>query len=165
MKLTNPLTREKHFRVVIYSKDVVSGSIHDGVFEISVPDYITENNNYHIAVESFCHIGDAVSALPQARVIIPNLSISQPDTYNTSSKTNSMAVCVLPRNTTASVPVIFQQPITSKTYGIPLTDTSFLRSKQVRVTMKSLADAVHTDTTLGASSSWVMTLVIYPFKK
>jgi hypothetical protein len=164
MKLNDILKREKHYRVVIYSKDVVSGTVHDGLYEVSVPDYITDNNEYHIALESFCHIGDAVSAVPAQRVIIPTISISQPDTYNTSSKGNNDALCVLPRSTTASVHVVFQQTISSKTYGIPLTDTSFLRSKQVRIVMKSLADTIHTNTTLGVSN-WVMTLVIYPFKK
>lgn len=164
MKLTNPMKRDKFYKVTINSKDVISGTVHDGVYEISVPDYVTNDGDYHIAVESFCHIGDAVSAVPAQRVIIPNASISQPDTYSTSSKSVSTALCVLPRSLTASDPVIFQQTVTSKTYGIPLTDASFLRNKQLRITMKSLADTTHTDVTLGVSN-WTMTLVIYQFKK
>jgi hypothetical protein len=164
MKLTNKLTREKHYRLVIYSKDVIAGDEHNGVYEVSVPDHILDNNDYHIAVEHFCHNGDVLSATPGLRVIIPELSVSQPDTYSTSTKTNSTVVCVLPRSA-ANTPVAFQQSITSKTYGIPLVDTTFLRTKQVRITLKGLNDVIHSDTSLGNDSIWCMVLVIYPFEK
>jgi hypothetical protein len=165
MKLQIVLTRQKHYKVVIYSKDVKSGTMHDGVYELSLPDHVVDNNNYHTAVEHFAHNGDVVGSLPSSRVIIPELSLSQPDTYNTSSQTNTRALCVLPRSATTSVPVSFSQTITSKTYGIPLADTTFLRTKELRVTMKAMNDFVHTDASLGSSASWVMVLVVYPFEK
>jgi len=164
MKLTNILKRDKFYRLVIYSKDVISGDEHNGIHEISIPDHVLENNYYHIACEHFCHNGDDLSATPSLRVIIPELSVSQPDTYSTSTKTNSTVMCVLPR-AAANVPVSFHQSITSKTYGIPLVDSTFLRTKQVKITLKGLNDAVHTDASLGANSTWCMILVIYPFEK
>lgn len=153
--------REKVYRIVIFSKDVVSGSAKDGVYNIDLPDFIQDINKYHLAVEDFT-IHTQTSTAGVTRSLIVEGSMTQPDTYSTSSKTASRILCTLSRSATADVAVSYYKPVTSKTYGIPLTDLSFLRSKQLRITLKSVDDVLHTDATLG-TTNWVMTLVVYPF--
>lgn len=159
--ITNPLQREKVYRIVIYSKDVISGNNKDGVYQIDLPDYIQDINKYHLAVEDFT-IHTQTSTAGVTRTLLVEASVAQPDTHSTSSKTNSRVLFTMSRSATADVAVSYYKPITSKTYGIPLTDLSFLRNKQLRVTLRSADDTPQTDATLG-NTNWVMTLVVYPF--
>jgi hypothetical protein len=159
--ISNPLQREKVYRIVIYSKDVSNGDSRDGVYQIDLPDFIQDINKYHMAVEDFT-IHNATSTAGVTRTLIVEGSMTQPDTYSTSSKTSSRILFTMSRSAAADVAVSYYKPITSKTYGVPLSDLSFLRNKQLRITLKSVDDAVHTNTTLG-TTNWVMTLVVYPF--
>lgn len=160
--ISNPLHREKVYRIVIYSKDTISGNSKDGVYPIDLPDFIQDINKYHISVEDFTLFCGLSPAGPQ-RTVICEMGMTQPDTYSTSSKTASRALFTMSRNTADTSATSYYKQITSKTYGIPLTDLSFLRSKQVRITLKDVQDTTHTDATLGNTTNWVMTLVVYPF--
>lgn len=159
--ITNPLQREKVYRIVIYSKDVISGNNKDGVYQIDLPDYIQDINKYHLAVEDFT-IHTQTSTPGVTRTLIVEASVTQPDTYSSSSRTSSRVLFTMSRSATADVAVSYYKSITSKTYGVPLSDLSFLRNKQLRITLRSADDALQTDATLG-NTNWVMTLVVYPF--
>jgi hypothetical protein len=160
--IQNPLRREKVYRIVIYSKDVVSGNAKDGIYQIDLPDFIQDINKYHVSVEDFTLLC-GLSPAGVARTVICEMDMTQPDTYSTSSKTASRALFTLSRNTVADSATSYYRQITSKTYGVPLTDLSFLRTKQARVTLKQADDNVHTDISMGATTFWVMTIVIHPF--
>jgi hypothetical protein len=159
--ITNPLQRQKVYRIVIYSKDVISGNNKDGVYQIDLPDYIQDINKYHLAVEDFT-IHTQTTTAGVTRTLLVEASVTQPDTYSTSSRTSSRVLLTMSRSATADVAVSYYKPITSKTYGVPLSDLSFLRNKQLRITLRSVDDALQTDATLG-NTNWVMTLIVYPF--
>jgi hypothetical protein len=160
--ITNPLNREKVYRMVIYSKDAISGTPIDGVYQVDLPDYIQDINKYHISVEDFT-IMCGLSPVGLPRTLLLDLDVTQPDTYSTSTKTASRTLFTLSRNTAADSATSYYKKVTSKTYGVPLTDLSFLRNKQSRITLKQVNDTVHTVNTLGETVFWVMTLIIYPF--
>jgi hypothetical protein len=116
-----------------------------------------------VAVEDFT-IHTQTSFAGVTRSLLVEASMTQPDTYSTSSKSSSRVLLTLSRSATADIAVSYYKPITSKTYGIPLTDLSFLRSKQLRITLKSVDDANQTDATLG-NTNWIMTMLVYPFEQ
>lgn len=167
------LKRDKVFRITIFSKDGLSGAANhtDNIYFVNMPDDIHEPNKYHIAVESF--IADCASTTQKpVPILIEFLDINQPDTYNTSTQTNSRiaACCTLEgtgtwNGTSAGFRnwINYQRSITSDTVGIPLMDTSIMRSKQLRIQLKSVSDAVLATNILGTNSNWVMTLVAFPF--
>jgi hypothetical protein len=159
--ISNPLNREKVYRIVIYSKDRISGTSRDGVYAVDLPDFIQDINRYHVAVEDFL-IQCELSPTNIGRTLLVEASMTQPDTYSTSSRSASRVLFTISRNTTAQASTSYYKTVTSKTYGIPLADVSFLRSKQLNLTLKQVDDTVHTDLTLGVTN-WVMTLVVYPF--
>lgn len=159
--IANPLSRQKVYRIVMYSKDRISGDSRDGVYAVDLPDFIQDINKYHVAVEDFL-IHCELSNTNITRTLLVEASMTQPDTYSTSSRSASRLLLTMSRNTTAQASTSYYKPITSKTYGIPLSDVSFLRSKQMRITFKQVDDTAHTDLTLGVTN-WVMTLIIYPF--
>lgn len=160
--ITNPLHREKVYRIVIYSKDLISGTAKDGTYQIDLPDFIQDINKYHLGVEDFIiHSNGTTTGV--SRTLVVEGAITQPDTYSTASRTASRILFTMSRTTTNDAATSYYKPFTSKTYGIPLSDLSFLRSKQLRITLKQADDAVHTDASLGATTNWIMTLVLYPF--
>lgn len=165
------LHRDKIYRITIFSKDLVSGTYTDGVYFVNLPDSIHEPNKYHLAVESLV-VQPSSTTANVTQFMVEFLDINQPDTYNTSTQTNSRIALMTSLdgnilwNGTAAVTrnwCNFNRTITSDTIGIPLMDLNIMRSKQLRIQLKGLNDAVLATSTMGSSSSWVMTLVIYPF--
>lgn len=151
--------RERFYRVNIFSKDAVSGNWADGVYQINL-DTIEVPNEYHIAVESWIMSSQNTPTKP-IPFIVELQDVSQSDTYTTSTKTNTKVILV--GQTSSSFGGI-QNSIVSSSIGIPLNDTSILKNKQVRITLKGIDDTIATlQTALGNNSSWFLTLLLYPF--
>ena len=163
--MENPLSRDKMFRVTIYSKDAVSGTFFDGVHQVDLPDVIKKEDigKYHIAVEEFL-LSNSSTQLGIQRTLVVEADLSQPDTYSTSTKGSSQVLFTMSR-ATGGTSLSYFHPITNDTYGIPLFDTTILRTKQMRIQLKRADDVLYDNSLNGmGSSSWEMTLAIYPFK-
>lgn len=171
--IPHKLNRDKIYRITVYSKDAISGNYTDGVYFIDLPDVIQEPNKYHLAVESFVVSPNSTTQIPAA-FTVEFLDVNQPDTYSTSTRTNSRVACMICsegnvfwNNTTGSNInrnwVNYQRNISSSTIGIPLMDLSIMRTTQMRIQLKTMADAVMGTGVLGSGAQWAMTLVIYPF--
>jgi hypothetical protein len=151
--------RDRFYRVAIFSKDVVSGNWSDGYYAVNIDD-IPFPNKYHLAVESWVMNSATVPTKP-VPFLVEFQDINQADTYSTSSKSHSRIALLA--QTSASWGGI-QNSINSSTIGIPLNDTNILKSKQLRIMLKALDDTSGTlYTALGAGTTWVMTLLLYPF--
>lgn len=158
------LKDKKIYRINIYSKDVVSGNLRDGLYQLDLPDMIQDVEKYHIAVEEAVFFTQSAATGADNRTFVFDTSIVQPDSYSTSSRTNSRVLFSLVRSNTTGVPVAYYKAISSNTIGIPVTDLTFFRNKQIQIRVRNAADVAHDDTTLPvANSGWYMTLVVYPF--
>jgi hypothetical protein len=168
MKLKNPLSRQKVYRVTIYSKDAISGNARDGVYQIDIPDFIQDINTYHVAVEeALLYTGSADSGTGgNSRTYVFESSLVAPDSHSTSTKSNTRVLFQMIRSSSSNAPGSYTKPITSNTFGIPLVDVNFLRNKQLRINIKRSNDTDHDDVTLPlASTGWSLTLIIYPFEQ
>jgi hypothetical protein len=166
MKLTNPLTSDKVYRVTIYSKDVISGNIRDGVYQIDLPDMIPDIGKYHIAVEEALIYTASVDGGTggNSRTYVFETSTTVPNSYSTSSKTGSRVLFMAYRTSSSNAPNAYYKPITSRTIGIPVSDLSLLRNKQMRISIKTALDELQSEANFPlATSGWCMTLVVYPF--
>jgi hypothetical protein len=166
--IQNQLQREKIFRVTIYSKDRVSGNVRDGIYAIDIPDFIQDINKYHIAVEEAVLASEPTVGGNNGinRTYLVETSVTIPDSYSTSSKSNTRVMFQMCKTTTITNSIgYYIKPITSSTIGIPLADVSMLRSKQMRILFKLCDDEAHTVATMPDNSAWSMTLLIYPFEQ
>lgn len=160
--IEKPLSREQIYRIVIHSKDAVSGTFFNGVHFIDIPDFIDASGEYHIAVEEFM-LNNSSAQAGITRTLVVEAEISQPDTYSTATKTNSQVLFTLAR-LQGGTAISYYKPITTDTFGIPLVDNTLLRSKHLRIVLKRADDVIYDSTTSGmGGSSWEMTLAIYPF--
>ena len=151
--------RERIYRVAIFSKDSVSGNWSDGYYPVNIDD-IPFPNKYHLAIESWC-MSSANTPTKPVPFLVEFQDINQPDSYSTSSKTNSKIALLA--QTSASWGGI-QNNIVSSSIGIPLSDTNILKNKQLRIMIKGLDDTTSTlYASLGAGTTWIMTLLLYPF--
>lgn len=163
--IEKPLNREQIYRVCIHSKDAISGTFFDGVHQVDLPDFIKseEIGKYHIAVEEFL-LNNSSTQLGVTRTLVVEADISQPDTYSTNTQGNTQVLFTMSR-AIGGTALSYYNSITNDTFGIPLVDVSFLRSKQMRVRLKRADGVLYDNTTNGmGSSSWEMTLAIYPFE-
>ena len=152
--------RERFYRVNIFSKDAISGNWSDGIYQINL-DSIQLPNEYHLAVESWI-MSSANNVTKPTPFIVEMQDVSQPDSYTTSSLTNSKVVLV---GQTSSSWGGIQNNIVSSSIGVPLNDTNILKNRQVRIVLKGIDDTTASlYTALGASSSWFLTLLVYPFR-
>lgn len=154
-----PCERQRFYRVAIYSKDAVSGTFADGVYSVNLDD-IPEPNSYHIAVESL--VMNYTTTLPRpVPFIVEFLDIVQPDSFNTSSKTNNRILLTGMQSNSFGG---YQNNIFSSSIGVPLSDTSIMRNKQLRIQIKDIDDTTSgIVTALGAGTKWIMTLLIYKY--
>jgi hypothetical protein len=154
------LNRDKIYRITIYSKDVITGNLRDGIYQLDLPDFIQDVHKYHLAVEeAILFTGSTTS-----NTFVFESSVVAPDTYSTSTRTNTRVLFQMVRPVTANAPGSYYRTITSNTIGIPLSDLSMLRNNQLRITIKTAQDTSHDETSLPlASSGWSMTLVVFPF--
>jgi hypothetical protein len=163
LPISNPLSREQVYRIVIHSKDAISGTFFNGVHYVNIPDYIDASGEYHLAVEEFL-LNNSSAQAGITRTLVVEAEISQPDTYSTSTRTNSQVLFTLAR-LQGGTSISYNKTITTETYGIPLVDNTFLSSKQLRIILKRADDVVYDSTTNGmGGSTWEMTLAIYPFR-
>jgi hypothetical protein len=156
------MDRERVYRISIYSKDGLNGatSFQDNIYQIVLDD-IPEPNKYHIMVESWA-MKASVTLNSTTPFIVELSDISQPDSYSTSTKTNSRIALIAQTSTSWGG---IQNNISTNTVGIPLSDTNIMRNKQLRIQVKGLDDSTTTAATnLGSNTTWIMNLVIYPFK-
>lgn len=172
--IINPLQRDKVFRLTVYSKDRISGDVRDGVYQIDLPDFIPDINKYHMAVEE-CVLASEPSAVGLSnatasgnfnlRTYIVETSIAVPDSFSTSVRTNTRVLFQMCKPTPAANAIAYYyKPITTTTNGIPVIDVNMLRNKHMRITFKRCDDTNHDVDTMPNTSSWSLTLVIYPFK-
>lgn len=160
------LKDKKVFRLTIYSKDVISGNLRDGLYQLDLPDMIQDVEAYHIAVEDAVLFTGSTSAGTggDARTFVFETSTVIPDSYSTSAKSNTRVLFQMVKSATTNEPTIYRKQITSNNIGIPVTDLSFFRNKQMRIAIKTALDNAHDDTTLPtASSGFCISLVVYPF--
>lgn len=164
------LHNNKIYRVNIFSKDAISGTYTDGTYFVNLDD-IPNPGQYHIVIENMVVFPSSTSG-NVTTFMVELLDVNQPNTYSTSIQTNSRIALStsLEGNIyyTGSVAVTrnwcnYQRNITTNTIGIPLSDTNILKSKQIRIQLKSLADAVLATSSMGSTTSWMMTLLVYPF--
>lgn len=163
--ITNPLHREKVFRITIYSKDRIAGDVRDGVYAIDLPDFIQDINKYHIGVEECILASEPTSAGAQgiSRTYVVETGIVAPDSHSTSSKSNTRVLFCMCKPTSASNSIgYYYKPITTSTYSIPLVDLSSFRTKQMRINFRRIDDNPHDGISMPDASTWVMTLVVYP---
>lgn len=157
--IPKPCDRQRFYRVAIYSKDAISGTFADGVYSINLDD-IPEPNTYHIAVESLVmnYTGNLSKPVP---FVIEFLDIVQPDSFNTSSRTNNRILLTGMQSNSFGG---YQNNIFSSSIGVPLSDTSIMRNKQLRIQIKDVDDTTAgIVTALGAGTKWIMTLLIYKY--
>lgn len=161
----NHLNRDKVFRVQIYSKDLVSGNIRDGIYQVDIPD-VLELNKYYLAVES-CVVASEPTTVGVHGVHTTYLletSLNVPDSYSTSTKTVSRVLCQFAKpSPTANTIATYQNSITNESVGVPLIDTTFLRNKQLQIVWKRCDDVAHDINTMPNASSWSVTLLIYKY--
>lgn len=160
------LKDKKIYRINIYSKDAISGNLRDGLYQLDLPDMIQDVEKYHMCVEEcVLYTGSTDSGTGgNSRTFIFEASSAIPDSYSTSTKTNSRVLFAMIRSSSNNAPGSYYKPIDASTIGIPVTDLSFFRNKQMRITIKRANDEQHDDLTLPvANSGWYMTLVVYPF--
>lgn len=164
------LNHNKIYRVNIFSKDAVSGTYTDGTYFVNLDD-IPNPGLYHIAIENMVVFPSSTSA-NVTTFLVELLDVNQPNSYSTSVQTNSriaLSTCLegnIHWNGTAAVTrnwCNYQRNISTNTIGIPLMDTNILKSKQIRIQLKSLADTVLATSSMGSSTTFMMTLLIYPF--
>lgn len=155
-----PCERQRFYRVAIYSKDAISGTFADGVYSINLDD-IPEPNAYHIAVESFVMNYSGNNFTKPVPFVIEFLDIVQPDSFNTSSRTNNRILLTGMQSSSFGG---YQNNIFSSSIGVPLSDTSIMRNKQLRIQIKDIDDTTSgIVTALGAGTKWIMTLLIYKY--
>lgn len=153
------MNKDRFYRVCIFSKDAVSGTFADGVYAVNLDD-IPEPNAYHIAVESLV-MNYTTNLTKPVPFIIEFLDINQPDSYNTSSKTNNRILLTGMQSNSFGG---YQNNIFSSSIGVPLVDTNIMKNKQLRIQIKDIDDTTTGITSaLGAGTKWVMTLLIYKY--
>jgi len=154
-----PCERHRCYRVAIFSKDAVSGNFADGTFSVNLDD-IPQANTYHIAVESLVMNYTATLTKP-VPFVIEMLDIAQPDSFNTSSKTNNRIVLTGMQSSSFGG---YQNNIVSSSIGIPLNDTNLMKNKQLRFVFKDVDDTTSgIISAFGVGTKWIMTLLIYQF--
>lgn len=164
--ITNPLHRDKVFRITIYSKDLISGNVRDGIYQIDLPDFIQDTNMYHMGVEECVLASEPTVAGNNGinRTYVVETSMNVPDSHSTSTKTNTRVLFQMAKTNPAANSIgHYIKPITTNTYGIPVIDISMLRNKQVRIIWKKQDDTAHDATTMPDNSTWSLTLLVYPF--
>jgi hypothetical protein len=157
------LNADKVYRVNIYSKDRVSGSVRDGVFQIDLPETIQDIGKYHVAVEEFLLAGDPTTGNTLNRTYVVETSMTNPNSYSTSSKTSSRVLFTFVGSSSSGFPRYYSKLITSRTVGVPITDLSTFRNSQMQITFKRVDDTLHTTDSMPDSATWQLSLVIYPF--
>lgn len=164
--ISNPLHRDKVFRITIYSKDRIAGNVRDGVYQVDLPDFIQDINMYHLGVEECVMSTEPSSAGSNGinRTYIVETSIVVPDSYSTSTRTNTRVLFKMCKSTPSLFALAYYyKPITNTTYSIPIVDINMLRNKEMRITMKKCDDSSHDTISMPDASTWSMTLVVYPF--
>lgn len=154
------MDKYKPYRITIYSKDLISGQWNDGLYSINL-DHIDIDNAF-IGIESLILLpsNNVTSSVP---FIIEIPSLIQNNTFSTSTKTNSPIIFQGHALSTGSS---FNYPIASSSIGIPLSDPSFFRNKNIRIVFKNIADSTSgINTSLGSSTSFVLSLVIYKYER
>lgn len=154
------MERDRVYRVVIFSKDVESGgNWSNGLYNVNLDD-IPYPNQYHVAIESWT-MSTANNITKPTPFFVELTDINQPDSYSTSSDTNSkIALLAQVSSTWGGI----QNSIVSSTIGIPLSDTNILKNKQLRIQLKGPDDTTGSlYTSLGAATSWIMVLLVYRF--
>jgi hypothetical protein len=159
------LNADKIYRITIYSKDRISGDVRDGVYAIDIPEVIHDMNKYHFAVEEFLFASEPVSGGTNGvnRTYIVETSLTIPNSYSTSSKTNTRVLLQTNKSSSSNFPGFYFKPVTSISVGIPLTDMNFMRNNQLRFTIKKCDDTPHDSTSFPDNSIWSMTMVLYAF--
>jgi hypothetical protein len=158
-----PLNADKVYRVNIFSKDRIAGTVRDGIFQIDLPETIPDVNKYHIAVEEFILAVDPGTGNILNRTYVVETSMTNPNTYSTSSKTSSRVLFTCVGSSSTGFPRYYSKLITSRTVGVPVTDLSAFRNSQMQITFKRADDALHTTDSFPDTGVWQMSLVIYPF--
>lgn len=154
-----PCERQRFYRVAIYSKDSVSGTFADGIYNIDL-DHIPEPNAYHIAVESMVMNYTTTLSKP-VPFVVEFLDIIQPDSFNTSSKTNNRILLTGMQSSSFGG---YQNNIFSSSIGVPLSDINILKNKQLRIQIKDIDNTTSgIVTALGAGTKWIMTLLVYKY--
>lgn len=158
------LNADKIYRITLYSKDRISGTVQDGVYSLDIPDIINDVNKYHLAVEDFIMASEPSTAGTNGinRTYVVETSITMPNTYSTSSKTNSRVLFQTAKQPTVNSIVVYQHTINSNSVGVPLTDLTFMRQNQIRLTFKKTDDTMHDATSMPNDSAFSMSFVIYP---
>lgn len=152
------LDKYKPYRITINSKDLISGTWNNGVYSINL-DYIDIDNAF-LSVESLILLpsNSVTSSVPY---IIEMPDLIQNNTFSTSAKTNSSIIYEGHALSTGSA---FNMLISSDTIGIPLNDPSFFRNKNIRIVFKNIDDSITgINTSLGASTKWLLNLIIYKY--
>jgi hypothetical protein len=132
---------------------------------VDIPDFIkgADIGKYHLAVEEFL-LANSSTPLGVTRTLVVEAEISQPDTYSTTTKTNSQVLFTMSRGI-GGTSLSYFHPITQDTYGIPLVDINFLRTQRLRIRLKRADDVLYDNSITGmGSSQFEMTLAIYPFE-
>jgi hypothetical protein len=157
------LNADKVYRVNIFSKDRISGTVRDGVFHIDLPETIHDVNKYHIAVEEFVLAVDPATGNTLNRTYVVESSMTNPNSYSTSSRTSSRVLFTCVGSSSSGFPRYYSKLITSRTVGVPVTDLSAFRNSQIQITFKRADDTLHTTDSMPDSAIWQLSLVIYPF--
>jgi hypothetical protein len=159
------LKADKIYRITLYSKDRISGTVQNGVYVLDVPEVIQDVNKYHLAVEDFIMASEPTAPGTNGinRTYIVETSITMPNTYSTSTKTNSRVLLQTAKDAVANSIVSYQHTINSNSVGIPLTDLTFMRQNQIRLTFKKADDTMHDATSMPDTSAFSMTFVIFPY--
>lgn len=161
------LNADKIYRVNIFSKDRVSGTVRDGYYAIDLPETIHDINKYHVAVEEFVLAGEPSTTSGENNLLnrsyIVETSLTNPNSYSTTSRSSSRVLFTFVGSSSSGFPRYYSKVITSQTVGIPITDLSAFRNNQIAITFKRPDDSLHTGISLPDTSFWHMTLIIYPF--
>lgn len=143
----------KFFKIHINSRDLIRGSIMDGVYKIDLPIILEAQKQYMLDIESFATTStDGYIHYEPFNIIIP--SIVQGNTYSTTEDGPTRSIKTIAGNS-------FIQPITRDTLGTTLQHIDFLRMQELHIRFVDITHDVLSLNAFGSGGYWAMTLVIW----
>lgn len=133
-----------YHKIILRSGNKISGTNTDAMFNVTLPNDFF--NSAVLNVETFVANGSVDLTDTSYSIHIPQLL--QPKSYDTI--TNNLSDVVL-----VNIGQSFQNPATTSSLGVPITDPSFFNHKMLNVRFKDTAG------NLASIGDWIMVLTIY----
>lgn len=144
----------RFYRIYLHSKDKLfpADTFDNAAFAVDLPDLLDPAQEYQIAVETFHSTATATAFYP---FTISCSTVAQGNSYSTHERGPNTVLLALDGNN-------YMRELNFQSIGCKALDSSFLRSRMLRITFRAIDGGPVPPAEWGANPSWIMSLVVFP---